>query len=88
MNDNYREAFAEVLEIIKHSRKDIVEKISLKFIEFLKTNKKVDYTVNIDFSDENWINNIKTETKTILGLIYRDYIISQQEREKLINDKK
>lgn len=86
MDNNYREAFAEVLEIIKHSKKDIIDKIPLKFIDFLKSNKSVDYIVNIDFSDENWVNNIKIETKTILGLIYRDYIVSPQEREQLIND--
>lgn len=86
MDNNYREVFAEVLEIIKHSKKDIIDKIPLKFIDFLKSNKSVDYIANIDFSDENWGNNIKIETKTILGLIYRDYIVSPQEREKLIND--
>lgn len=85
MDNNYREAFAEVLEIIKHSKKGIIDKIPLKFIDFLKNNKSADYIVNIDFNDRDWMNNIKIETKTILGLIYRDYIVSPQEREKLIN---
>ena len=46
----------------------------------------MNYKVNIDFSDANWINNIKPETKILMGLIYRDYIVSPDEREKLIKD--
>lgn len=86
MNNSYGEAFAETLEIIEHSKKEIKDKISAKFIEFLKNKKNMNYKVNIDFSDANWINNIKPETKILMGLIYRDYIVSPEEREKLIKD--
>ena len=34
MNNSYGEAFAETLEIIEHSKKEIKDKISAKFIEF------------------------------------------------------
>ena len=84
MDNSYGEAFAETLEIIEHSKKEIKDKISPKFIELLKNNKSMNYKVNIDFSDENWIKKIKTETRILMGLIYRDYIVSPEEREKLI----
>ena len=33
---------------------------------------------------EDWDNNISEETKEILALIYRDYIVSPEERKELI----
>lgn len=40
MNNSYGDAFAETLKIIEHSKKEIKDKISAKFIEFLR-NKKI-----------------------------------------------
>ena len=35
---------------------------------------------------EDWDNNISEETKEILALIYRDYIVSPEERKELIKE--
>ena len=43
MNNSYGEAFAETLEIIEHSKKEIKAKISAKFIEFLRNKKNMNY---------------------------------------------
>lgn len=88
MDNVYREAFAEVLEILKNSNQKIIEKIPEKFITFLTENKDNNYVVQIDFTDENWDNSIKQETQEIIALIYRDYIVSPEEREKLIAEEK
>lgn len=88
MDNVYREAFAEVLEILKNSNQKIIEKIPEKFIKFLTENKDNNYVVQIDFTDENWDNSIKKETQAIIALIYRDYIVSPEEREKLIAEEK
>ena len=88
MNNIYREAFAEVLEVIKHSNKNIKSKIPQKFITFLKNNKDKNYNVNINFYDKTWENTVKSETRAILALIYRDYIVSTEERKKLILEEK
>lgn len=88
MDNVYREAFAEVLEILKNSNQKIIEKIPEKFIKFLTENKDNNYVVQIDFTDENWDNSIKQETQAIIALIYRDYIVSPEEREKLIAEEK
>ena len=84
MENVYRQAFAEVLEVLKNSNQNIIEKIPEKFIAFLNKNKDSDYIVNIDFFDKNWENFVKKETRAILALIYRDYIVSSEERKKLL----
>lgn len=88
MEKVYREAFAEVLEILRNSNQNIIKKTPKKFVEFLMNNKDEEYRVNIDFSNENWENNIKQETQAIIALIYRDYIVSSEERNKLLSEEK
>ena len=80
----YRQAMTEVLEVLERTSRSIVEKIPEEFIMFLKENKEDEYIVNIDFSKEDWEDDIKQETQAILALIYRDYIVSQEKRSKLI----
>lgn len=88
MDNVYREAFAEVLEVLKNSNQRILEKIPERFIAFLNENKDNNYIVKIDFTDANWDDNIKQETQAILALIYRDYIVSKEERTRLLAEEK
>lgn len=85
---NYYKAFAEVIEILAHVEEEIIEKISKNFISFLLENMDKEYIVEIDFSNENWEETILEETKAIIALIYRDYIISDEERKKLLAEEK
>lgn len=87
-NEFDKRAFSEVIEIINHSDKDIVEKIPKHFIKFLYENMDNEYNVNIDFSNENWDETVLEETNVILALIYRDYIVSPEEREELLIEEK
>lgn len=84
MDKNYRQAFAEVLEVIRNSNDDIKNKIPKKFIIFLEENEDKNYVVKIDFNNANWEDTLKQETLAVLALIYRDYIILQEERKKLL----
>lgn len=82
--DNYGEAFSEVIEVINNSSKSVKEKIPDGFVQFLQQNKDENYIVNINFNDDKWEETVKKETRTILALIYRDYLVSEEERKKLI----
>lgn len=79
-------AVSEVIEILNHTDKEIVEKIPQKFIEFLFENEDKDYIPNIDFYDENWENFIQEDTQAILALLYRDYIVSEDEKMKILKE--
>lgn len=84
MDKETKEGISQVLDILNHTDKDIVEKISKKFIEFLKENQAVGYIVKIDYSNGEWKNQINEDAKVILALIYRDFIVGDEERKNLV----
>ncbi|MBR0350289.1 MAG: hypothetical protein IJH76_00420 [Clostridia bacterium] len=84
MENLLEDRISEVLDILNHTQREILNKIPKKFIEFLKNNASKKYKVNIDYADKNWINNLPDETIEILSLIYRDYVVDKEERNKLI----
>ncbi len=88
MDEIYKKAFAEVLEVLHHSDRTIIEKIPKDFITFLTQNSDQSYNVQIDFTNATWEDTVKPETQAILALIYRDYIVSSEEREKLLKEEK
>ena len=88
MEDNYRKTLTEVFDIINHSEQEIKNKIPKKLLEYLKNNIKKDYIVNIDYNDYNWDKKIKQDTREILALIYRDYLVSSEERYQLLQEEK
>lgn len=88
MKEIDRQAVAEVIEILNHSESKITNKIPEKFMQFLYDNSDNEFKVNIDFNNEHWDDTIKQNTKSILALIYRDYIISKEERDKLLKEEK
>lgn len=84
INDNTKLAFAETYDIIKHSSKEIQDKIPIRFINILDKFKKSNYISEFDYSQDLEKQNITYETKIILGIIYRDYLCDNRKREKLI----
>ena len=81
MDRVYQEAFAEVDEILKMMPIDLLSKIPVQFREIISKNKAKDYMVKIKEPLEEEL--LKEETVVILGLIYRDFLASPEEREEL-----
>ena len=81
MDRVYQEAFAEVDEILKNMPIDLLSRIPAQFREIISNNKAKDYRIEIKepFEEES----LKEETVVILGLIYRDFLASPEEREEL-----
>lgn len=81
MDRAYEEAFAEIDEIFKIMPIDLLSKIPAQFRQMISENKARDYDVRIQEPlDER---NLKGETVAILGLIYRDFLSSPEERDEL-----
>lgn len=80
----YRQACSEVIEVLKHTDYSIINNIPITFIKFLKVNSDMYYKSNIDFTSDDWLNQIKPETGYLLSIIYRDYVINIRERAILI----
>ena len=81
MKQEYKEAFAEVNEIIKMMPIELVNKIPSKFREMIVEEKDKNYIPDIKEPIEKC--KLKNETIIILGLIYRDFLCSPDERKKL-----
>ena len=79
----YSEAAVEVLDILKHTRKEDVNKIPKKFIAMLEKNKDEKYVPQIDYSKSINEQKLLKDTRVILSLIYRDYICTKEEREEI-----
>lgn len=88
MDENLKKSLKEAFIVIQNSENKIIEKIPNDFLEFIKNNMDKNYHPKINFNDENWKNQINSDTKAILALIYRDYIVDAEKRDKLIQEEK
>ena len=75
------EAFTEVYEIFKLMPKDLLNKVPKKFYEMIEEEKSKEYSPNIKEPLEQ--QKLKNETIIILGLIYRDFLCSTEEKKML-----
>lgn len=81
MKEIYREAFVEISEIFKLMPKTMLNKIPSRFRQIIENEKSTTYTSNIKEPLEQCI--LKEETIIILSLIYRDFLCSKEEKERL-----
>lgn len=81
MKQEYKEAFTEVNEIIKMMPDELTNKIPSKFKEMLEDESDKEYSPNIQEPLEK--QKLKNETIIILGLIYRDFLCSPDEKRRL-----
>lgn len=81
-DEQYSEAVSEVLEILKYSDDEIVERIPLEVIKVLNKEKSNTYVPNIDFTKDLSQINLRSETLSLLAALYRDYICTEEEREE------
>ena len=81
MKREYEEAFAEVDEILQLMPPDLLIKIPLQFQKIISEKKAKDYKPNLKEPIEE--EQLKYETRVILGLMYRDFLVTPEEREEL-----
>ncbi len=81
MKEDYRQAFTEVYEIFKLMPQELLDKIPSNFYRMIEEERDTSYNPNIKEPIEN--QTLKNETVIILGLIYRDFLCSPEERKEL-----
>ncbi len=79
----YSEAIVEVLEILQYSEDNIIEKIPKKLIEFWQRNKSATYRPNLDHSKSINEMNLKNKTKSIITMIYLNYLCDDVEKNDI-----
>jgi hypothetical protein len=89
VDDVYSNSFTEVYCILQNTEMELVNKIPLKFVNFLKDNMNSSYIPNIKTDVPIDKQNLLKETESILSLIYRSYWATDEEKKEFaINDKK
>ena len=81
INNDYQEAMVEVIYVLQHSEDEIIRKIPMNIITFLKENASATYSYSPSMTEnEININNIKLKSKTraILASLYRDYLCNEE----------
>ncbi len=78
------QALAEVYDILKHSKKEIYNKIPSDVINCITNNMDKEYKVYLDYNININEQNLLNDTRIILSLIYKDYLFT----EELKTDKK
>ena len=78
------EVYTDISIIISMMPIDMKNKISDNFINFIEDNKSNNYISNINPKIPIKKQNIRKETKEMMGIIYRDYLCSNEQRKKLI----
>ena len=85
ISNEYSEDFAETLDILNHTRKEDVLKISPKFIEYLKSNASQTYISKLDHSKEIKDIDLSIKTKAILAIIYKKFWCTEEEAKDFDN---
>lgn len=81
MKEVYMDAFSEVNTILNIMPSNLFNKIPLKFRQMISEYKNNSYNPKIEEPVEDY--ELKDETKIILSLIYRDFLCSDEEKERL-----
>ena len=88
MKIEYRQALFEVYKILENTDEGIKNKIPEKFIKFVKENMDTNYKFELEKGKELVRQNLKSETKQIIALIYKYYICGEEERKKIVEKEK
>lgn len=81
----YSEAITETLDVLKHTRKEDVMKISPKFMGYLHNNASKTYKPELDHSKKIKDMKLKRKTKAILAIIYKRFWCDDDERKEFNN---
>lgn len=81
MDNELKEAFYEVDEVLKTIPQKLLNRIPKSFRDSIKENKSTTYKREIKGLED--IKNLKKETRVILYHIYRDFLCSDEECQKM-----
>ena len=75
----------EVVSVLNYMEQDLVKKIPIKFLDFLKnlakdSNKKINININKSLLEQN----ISEESKDLIGLIYYNYLVDENEKKQIL----
>ena len=87
MYTNFSKSLTQVNEVLKYTDVNLTQKIPNSFKNYIVTNMSKNYKFIISDEDtaSTIMENLTDEAKAILGIIYRNYICSSNEKEYLLH---
>lgn len=79
------DAAVEINSLLDNVSEEVLNKIPKKFIEYLKDIESYDYYFEYDTSKTIEEQNFSGEALNLIGLIYKDYLCTEDEREDYSN---
>lgn len=80
----YAIVLTEVNNVLKFSTSGVRTRLPYKFRKFLVQNMDKNYEISIDLSKSLEEQTISDEAKNLIALIYRDYLVSDDQKQSLI----
>ena len=77
-------AYSEILEILKYLTPEDYEKIPKEKIEVFEKNANRDYTFSYAPDKTLQEQNVSKIARTIIGILFRDYWATEEQKEKII----
>ena len=84
VSQEYRESIVEVLEILKYSDNEMIEKIPQTLLAFWERNQSTTYKPNIDHHKKIQEMELRPKTRAILTMLYINYLCDEKEKKEMI----
>ena len=81
---DYSNAFAEVYEILNYLEEESYNKIPKDFLEVIEENRNKEYEYTVENPEDLTEQPMLPETRAILFNIFRDYLCTPEQREKIL----
>lgn len=79
----YACAYTQVLEVLKYTKRDLVNKIPKYKITMYQCLRDPDYKFKINVNKPIGEQNLSTEAKAIIGNLFKNYIATEDQRNKI-----
>lgn len=83
MENNYKKAYKEVIEILNFLPKESVDKIPQRMIDTFKEKMDKNYNFKVDINKSFEEQTLLDETKAIFANIFRDYWATPYQKERI-----
>lgn len=82
IDEIYKNSFKEVYDILQNTENELLCRIPIKFINFIKENMNENHQVNLRMDVDIDKQELSKETEAILSLIYRSYWATDKEKQE------
>lgn len=83
ISERYAKAYKEVIEVLKHTKREDVNKIPRYKVFLWKTNMKKDYDFKLQKNKPLEEQGLSTEAQAIIANLYKNYWATDDEREEI-----